>query len=117
MSQSVDSTPMTSPTLPSAALERIREQLTTDQRTRVVHRAALAAQLQSEPSLAYDDVMLRTRTSHNLALADIADALDRIDHGRYGLCERCETPVPTVRLEILPTARRCMPCHRETYRS
>lgn len=116
MSQSVDSAPTVS-TLSQVTLERIREQLTTDHRTRLQHRASLAAQLQSEPSLAYDDVMLRTRTSNDLALVDIADALDRIDHGRYGLCERCDAPVPAVRLEILPTARRCMPCHRETYRS
>ena len=115
MSQSVDSTTFTS-TLPRTTLDRIRTQLIADRRARVEHREALAAQLRAEPSLAYDDVMLRTRTSNDLALTDIDDALDRIDHGRYGRCERCEGPVPDVRLEILPTARRCMPCHRETYR-
>jgi DnaK suppressor protein len=44
------------------------------------------------------------------ALADIAAALDRIDTGRFGLCEECGQRVPRERLDALPFASRCLRC-------
>jgi RNA polymerase-binding transcription factor DksA len=41
-------------------------------------------------------------------LADVADALRRLDEGSYGRCEVCEEPIPDERLEAQPTARRCV---------
>ena len=38
------------------------------------------------------------------------DTVRKIDSGTYGLCELCGKPIETARLEILPTARRCMNC-------
>ncbi len=43
-------------------------------------------------------------------LEDVEGAIHRIDHGRYGLCEDCEKPIPRKRLEVLPFARRCLAC-------
>jgi DnaK suppressor protein len=48
------------------------------------------------------------------ALGDINWALQRLDHGTYGTCERCTAPVPFERLNILPMARLCMPCQRRS---
>jgi hypothetical protein len=38
-------------------------------------------------------------------LADIYEALDRIDEGNYGLCRVCASPIDRVRLESIPWVR------------
>ena len=38
-------------------------------------------------------------------VADIDQALLRIDEGSYGVCARCGKDIPEARLEALPTAR------------
>jgi DnaK suppressor protein len=38
------------------------------------------------------------------------DTMRKIETGKYGLCESCGKPIEAARLEILPTARRCMKC-------
>lgn len=41
-------------------------------------------------------------------LADVEDALRRLEEGRYGLCEVCGRPIEEERLAALPAARRCL---------
>ncbi|MCX4472423.1 General stress protein 16O [Micromonospora sp. MW-13] len=43
----------------------------------------------------------------------IADALLRIEEGRYGACERCGAQIPPERLEVVPHARFCVPCQQK----
>lgn len=43
-------------------------------------------------------------------LADINDALARIENGTYGRCENCHRPIPRERLEAVPYARYCLRC-------
>lgn len=43
-------------------------------------------------------------------LYDIERALDRMDRGTYGQCERCGQPIAAERLEALPSARLCINC-------
>ena len=40
----------------------------------------------------------------------VDEALDRLDSGDYGICLRCEEPIPAKRLKALPWARFCVPC-------
>jgi DnaK suppressor protein len=47
------------------------------------------------------------------ALGEIELALDRLRCGRYGRCVDCGQAIGRDRLEVLPSAARCMPCqHR-----
>jgi DnaK suppressor protein len=46
-------------------------------------------------------------------VAEIDEALRRIDEGTYGACERCGKPIPEARLEALPTARFDAACQSE----
>jgi RNA polymerase-binding transcription factor DksA len=44
------------------------------------------------------------------ALSEIDAALQRLEEGSYGICERCGAPIPWQRLEVLPMSRLCTPC-------
>ena len=46
-------------------------------------------------------------------LADIDDALGRIDNGTYGQCEQCGWAIPIARLEAIPHARLCVACQQD----
>ena len=47
-------------------------------------------------------------------LALIRAALDRIDRGQYGFCERCGEEIAAARLSALPFAKYCIDCVEET---
>jgi RNA polymerase-binding transcription factor DksA len=51
------------------------------------------------------------------ALAEIADALDRVDKGNFGTCEECGTAIPKGRLQTLPHTRYCVDCARKLQQS
>ncbi|MBX6355938.1 MAG: TraR/DksA C4-type zinc finger protein [Micromonosporaceae bacterium] len=46
------------------------------------------------------------------SLADVTEALRRIEQGTYGQCEACGQAIPPERLEIIPHARTCVACSR-----
>jgi len=39
---------------------------------------------------------------------EIDDALRRLDHGSYGICEECGKPIDEARLKAVPWARYCV---------
>ncbi|MFD9374134.1 TraR/DksA family transcriptional regulator [Streptomyces sp. NPDC059999] len=43
-------------------------------------------------------------------LADLDQALERLERGEYGQCELCGQTIPTERLEIRPAATTCVHC-------
>lgn len=43
-------------------------------------------------------------------LRDVMDALEKIDNGAYGICERCGKEIAVERLEVNPSARTCTKC-------
>lgn len=45
---------------------------------------------------------------------DVEAALERLDHGVYGICEVCEQPIAKSRLRALPYARLCAHCQKES---
>jgi DnaK suppressor protein len=67
--------------------------------------AAAAEVFEQQKSLA-----LRDQAQHHLAL--VQAALDRIDAGTYGTCQRCGSPIGAERLEALPWAAYCIDCQR-----
>lgn len=44
------------------------------------------------------------------ALRDIDRALERIDTGRYGVCDRCGNEIGADRMEFRPTSILCVSC-------
>ena len=43
-------------------------------------------------------------------------ALEALDKGLYGLCERCGQPIDPARLEVLPEATLCIGCQSQVER-
>jgi DnaK suppressor protein len=43
-------------------------------------------------------------------LADVDEAIARLEAGGYGVCERCGRPIDPERLAIRPSARTCVAC-------
>jgi RNA polymerase-binding protein DksA len=46
-------------------------------------------------------------------LEDVEAALERIEAGSYGNCERCGHEIPKQRLDALPQAATCIKCARD----
>ena len=43
-------------------------------------------------------------------LSEVAAAVQRLEDGTYGTCERCGLSIPDARLEIKPAATACVTC-------
>jgi DnaK suppressor protein len=43
-------------------------------------------------------------------ITQVERALDRLDDGQYGWCERCGNPIPVERLAAFPSATLCVTC-------
>ncbi|MDQ3651723.1 MAG: TraR/DksA family transcriptional regulator [Acidobacteriota bacterium] len=56
------------------------------------------------------EIQLRLGERESQIVADIDQALLRIDEGSYGECARCGKPIPEKRLEAVPTARHDAEC-------
>jgi DnaK suppressor protein len=46
-------------------------------------------------------------------LDEITAALERMNQGKFGLCEECQNPIPKARLQAVPYARYCVDCARK----
>ena len=56
------------------------------------------------------EMNLALRESAEAKIQSIQIALERLDHGDYGLCEVCSQPIDPDRLEILPHTTLCVRC-------
>jgi len=45
-------------------------------------------------------------------LREIDAALERLEKGAFGMCDRCKQPIPRSRLKIIPYAKLCIECKR-----
>ncbi len=79
-------------------------------------------QLQSTPAADWvDRVSVDSAVSSMIAresglsreLEEIRLALQKINEGTYGICERCGKAINEERLEAIPTARLCRDCQQE----
>jgi RNA polymerase-binding protein DksA len=71
----------------------------------VPDEAAEAASDRNEQEMSLN-FLGRTQTE----LEEVAAALERIDHRSYGLCFDCGQPIPSARLEAIPSATTCIAC-------
>lgn len=57
-----------------------------------------------------DEVLERLDRDTGVLLAEYHHALERIDQGQYGTCERCGFAIDERRLDAVPQATTCVDC-------
>jgi DnaK suppressor protein len=86
------------------AADRAREETSALEVHEVTDRKDEASQYQQS---GIDEVQARRDRDE---VADIEQALQRLDAGAYGDCADCGEPIALQRLMVLPAARRCAAC-------
>ncbi len=76
-------------------------------------REFLQAEVDVEPDEGDAEIFEREKNAALIAvlehkLRDIDAALQSIEKGRYGICERCNQPIEIARLEVKPDATLCL---------
>jgi RNA polymerase-binding transcription factor DksA len=100
--------PQEAPDLAVQHFERWRR-LHDERRFRVEQLADLDGETPSSDR--HERVNKVLRMAAATTLREIDAALARIDEGRYGLCVSCSEPLEDSRLDVLPMAALCAPCH------
>ena len=59
------------------------------------------------------DLDARISMRQHKQIKEIEEALERIKHGEYGICEDCGEPIPEQRLRLFPAAKLCVKCQEE----
>ena len=59
------------------------------------------------------DTALSLEHSLELKLRDVNNALEKIEKGKYGTCEKCGKGINKERLKVAPEARLCMACNNK----
>ena len=67
-------------------------------------------QLEDLPSSHDDPVAAAHRDGLERILAEIRAAQERLDAGRFGICQGCGAAIPVERLELRPWTPICVPC-------
>jgi len=60
-----------------------------------------------------DEISSQLAEVESRELAKIEHALEQMREGQYGICEKCSTSIPIMRLNALPYATLCIKCQRE----
>jgi DnaK suppressor protein len=62
-------------------------------------------------SITHDDEIRFAVADHRARqLAEVTQALEEINAGRYGICRECGEPIAKARLKVMPFATRCVAC-------
>ena len=86
------------------------------------HRRCGVPDLPADGSIDVFEAALRTSAEQHeevvrRRLADksqaLAEALEQVREGRYGLCQACGCRIPRRRLQALPTATLCVSCQEQ----
>ncbi len=97
-------------------LDDLRAALLTELHTKAAERAEHEARAASLTGQMDPDSLLERELAElganraGQAIAEIEDALARIERGTYGRCEACGAAVARERLEAIPHARNCVAC-------
>lgn len=59
------------------------------------------------------DMMASRLSASSETLAEIDDALDRLDAGQFNVCDECGKEIGIRRLTVQPWARLCVACRRK----
>ena len=93
----------------------------------IVERQSLASRLDGSDEMAEitaderegarsDEVDVLLSRREGIELAEVGQALQRMDDGDYGTCVACGKPIAYARLEVQPAAAKCTACQEASER-
>jgi len=59
------------------------------------------------------DLQVRLRETDSKLLRAIEEALGRIEHNAFGICQVCTKPISAARLDAVPWSRLCRDCKEQ----
>jgi DnaK suppressor protein len=59
------------------------------------------------------EVQVRLRATDSKLLRAIDEALGRIEHNTFGVCQACRKPISAARLDAVPWTRLCRECKEQ----
>jgi DnaK suppressor protein len=74
------------------------------------HRPSSSSVLDSSQVTAWRGEGRSTGEQLQGSLDEVDEAIKRLDHGTYGICEGCHELIPADRLEAMPASRLCINC-------
>lgn len=78
------------------------------------HRSVVSDDISSSAQNSeQDEINWQLAEVESEELAEIHEALTRIDAGKFGLCETCDSTIALIRLNALPYALRCLDCQKK----
>ena len=66
-----------------------------------------------DPLVVRWELNLARRERVETRIAELEEALERLEGGSFGLCQSCGRPIDVERLEALPQAELCIECARQ----
>lgn len=91
------------------ALE-VQDKTNVDSRNTVVLDQSSVGRLSRMDAIQQQAMAQATRQNRITEMQAIKNALLRLEEGEYGYCEGCGEDIPVKRLELTPTAVRCVGC-------
>ncbi len=89
----------------------LRKNLLTPAAAHIVARREEPVDVADLSSQSHEEWIFLNRNSLDISLLrQIQEALTRIDDQTYGICQECEVPISTKRLEAVPWATYCLHC-------
>lgn len=87
-----------------------QENTNADSRDTVVLDQTSVGRLSRMDAMQQQAMANATRQNRTSEVVAIKNALLRLEEGEYGYCEDCGDEIPEKRLELTPTAIRCVSC-------
>jgi DnaK suppressor protein len=84
------------------------------ERRRKEEQDLFASSVRDEGDLSHfgfeQEIGRRRMITCNEKLKEITDALERLNHARFGICEECGAEISEKRLQVIPFAAYCLEC-------
>ena len=93
---------------------QIQDEMNADSRDSVILDQTSVGRLSRMDAMQQQAMAKATRQNRVTEIQAIKNALLRLEEGEYGYCEDCGEDIPAKRLELTPTAIRCVNCARQT---
>ncbi|MCD6518424.1 MAG: TraR/DksA C4-type zinc finger protein [Anaerolineae bacterium] len=94
-----------------AERERLRAEIARSDLSTGEKRTGYSTHMADDATIAFEQAKnVSLRRSQEALLAEVEDALKRMENGTYGICQRCGRMIDLARLKAMPTAALCLAC-------